>query len=169
MYLALKKTPRPTLLGPITHCIGKFLDKSPYSHGELVFRDGWCASSVMGYGVRFKRIDFAEGAWDFFSLPDELEPKARAWFLQNSGCRYDYLYMLRFGCTLLSQSLSRWGCFEAIGAALGWTGSWRYGPGGTLARCIDQYGSKRISNVERIHIQDCRGYTGSSISLFRVL
>lgn len=144
MYAALKKTARPTLFGPLTHAVGKRLDCADHSHGELLFRTGWSASSVIGEGVRFKRIVYNPTAWDFYTLPDELEPAAHAFCSYHQGEDYDRGYMLRFGMPLVNEHPSKWGCIELMGAACGWTDPWRYGPGGYLARCIDVYGSKLV-------------------------
>lgn len=146
MRLALKKTARPTLMGQLAHAIGKRLDHTLYSHGELVFSDRRSASSVIGTGVRFKDIPYdTPGAWDFFTLPSFKEPSARAWFEAHEGEPYDYFYMARFGVPLLSESLERWGCIEAIGAALGWRETWRLGPGGLLSRVRDHFNAEKVS------------------------
>lgn len=144
MYLVLKKTARPTLFGPLTHAIGKRLDRAEHSHGELLFKTGWSGSSVMGQGVRFKRIAYTPGAWDFYTLPDALEPAAHGWMHTHNGEPYDNGYMMRFGFPLVGESPTKWGCMEAICAALGWRASWRYGPGGFLNRCQDIYGSELV-------------------------
>lgn len=141
MRLAFKKTARPTVFGPIAHAIGKTMDASIYSHVELVFRTGSSGSSCYGEGVRFKDIQFVEGAWDFYTLPDELEPVAHRWYSTHLGEGYDNLGVLRFGCSFLRESPSKWFCTEAHAAALGWSEPWRYGPGGFLARCKDHLGS----------------------------
>mgnify|MGYP000928025953 CR=1 FL=1 len=148
MHLVLKKTARPTLFGPITHYVGKRLDNSDYSHGELLFKTGWSGSSVMGQGVRFKRINYTAGAWDFYTLPDALEPMAHACFSLHNGEPYDNGYMLRFGIPIFKESPTKWGCIEIICTALGWSDTWRYGPGGCLSRCKDMYGSKLVENPE---------------------
>lgn len=144
MHFALKKTARPTLAGPITHAIGKRLDHAEHSHGEIIFSDGMSASSVIGEGVRFKRIIYDPTAWDFFTLPNELEKPVLSWYVDHWGEPYDYLYMLRFGLPLLKEIAGKWGCIESMGAAKGWTQPYRYGPGGYLARCKDQYGSRQV-------------------------
>lgn len=144
MKLALKKTPRPGLFGPLSHRVACHLDHSPYSHGELVFKTGKSASSVIGEGVRFKDIKYSSGAWDFFTLPDELEPAAHAWFMRHVGAPYDHMGMFRFGFGVLPQSPTRWFCTEAISASLGWSKPHIYGPDGVRARCVDIYGSVMV-------------------------
>lgn len=154
MLLALKKTARPTLFGPLTHAIGKRLDHCDYSHGEILFKTGHSGSAVMGHGVRFKLIEYTRDAWDFWTLPDELEPAAHAWFCRHKGAGYDYLYMARFGTPIIGESHSRYGCMEAIMASLGCSEAYRYGPGGGLAFCRDVFKSKLITDdVSYLHFK----------------
>ena len=70
----------------------KWWERGRYSHCEILFSDGQCASSsFMDGGVRFKKIDFAIDKWDFVRVPDSLEAEARAWFEQHQGAKYDLL------------------------------------------------------------------------------
>lgn len=64
---------------------------SQYSHCELVFSDGICASaSPRDGGVRFKYITLEE-KWDVYDLPITFDEKfARQWFMQHEEQRYDY-------------------------------------------------------------------------------
>ncbi len=147
MRLALKKTARPTLFGPITHFVGQRLDHTIYSHCEIVFTNHLSASSVIGEGVRFKDIRYQHpGAWDFWTLPDEIELDAYRWFKEHAGEPYDYMGMLRFGLSILGESPRRWSCTEAFGAAVGWREPWRLGPGGVLARCQDEFSSVMVAS-----------------------
>lgn len=78
---------------------GKWLDKaisavtlSQYSHCELIFSDGICASaSPRDGGVRFKYITMGE-KWDVYELPKSFnEIYAREWFIRHEEQSYDYL------------------------------------------------------------------------------
>lgn len=64
---------------------------SPYSHCELIFSDGMCASSSpRDDGVRFANINFGEH-WDIFDLdPNLSENDARWWFAFHDGEAYDF-------------------------------------------------------------------------------
>ncbi len=82
MQAAFYKATRPGLQGIYSRAV-RWIDRGPYSHAELVFSDGLSASaSWMDGGVRFKRIDYDPERWDFVTLPDSLEPQARAWFAE---------------------------------------------------------------------------------------
>jgi hypothetical protein len=146
MRLALKKTARPTLFGPVSHAIGKRLDHGPYSHCELVLDNGMSASSVMGEGVRMKEIKYSGGieAWDFFQLPGSLGPRAHKWFHQHAGERYDYGAMVRFWWGVVHEENGRWTCTEAVGTALGWTRAFPYSPSALLARLQDTYAVQQV-------------------------
>jgi hypothetical protein len=70
-------------------CIASF---SRYSHCEIVFSDGLCASSSwMDGGVRFKAINIGSGNWDVYglSIPDVQEALARSLFNLHEGSGYD--------------------------------------------------------------------------------
>lgn len=64
---------------------------SPYSHCELIFSDGVCASSSpRDNGVRFARINFGDH-WDVFELNEVLsENDAYWWFAYHQGLGYDF-------------------------------------------------------------------------------
>lgn len=144
--LALKKTARPTLWGPLTHAIGKRLDHGPYSHAELILPNGMSGSSVMGEGVRIKAIQYSSAdAWDFFEVPRHMGPNAHKWFAAHAGERYDYGAMARFWWGVVAEERGRWTCCEAIGAALGWSRPWPYGPSGMLARLQDHYAARQVA------------------------
>ena len=110
--------------------------KGPYSHVELVFSDGLCASSShMDGGVRFKWIDLDPERWDVYELPAYLEPAARRWFEVHKGAGYDLLGNLHFVIPAVGHSKERYFCSEADAAALGFPDPWRYDPN-TLASAI---------------------------------
>lgn len=78
---------------------GKWLDKaisaatlSQYSHCELIFSDGICASaSPRDGGIRFKYITMGE-KWDVYELPTSFnEIYAREWFIKHEEQRYDFV------------------------------------------------------------------------------
>ncbi|KQP02442.1 hypothetical protein [Pseudorhodoferax sp. Leaf265] len=147
MRLALKKTARPTLFGPVSHVIGKRLDHGPYSHVELILPNGLSASAVMGEGVRIKAITYSGGseAWDFYELPGALGARAHRWFTDHDGEGYDYGAMVRFWWGVVAEERGRWTCCEAVGAALGWSRPWPYSPSGLLARAVDHYAARKVA------------------------
>ena len=76
---------------------GQFFDKvialftfSKYSHCEIVFEDGMCASaSVRDGGVRFKEIVMGV-RWDVYDLMVGIdEATVRQWFVDNDHQEYD--------------------------------------------------------------------------------
>jgi hypothetical protein len=100
-----------------------------YSHAEIVFSDWTSASSsFMDGGVRLKTIKFDPAIWDFIDLPDELEPAARAWFVEHEGKAYDYWMNLRFCFGFMPDSKDKYACSEACMASLVFTDSWRFDP-----------------------------------------
>lgn len=101
--------------------------KGIYSHCELVFSDGQCASSsFLDNGVRFKRIDFDPEHWDFVELPDELEAGAREWFEKHNHQRYDILGNIRFILWPIAEEKDKWFCSEAMAKSFGLMQAWRY-------------------------------------------
>jgi hypothetical protein len=102
--------------------------RGPYSHCELVFSDGQSASSsFMDGGVRYKRILFDNGHWDFIELgPKFDEQKAREWFDKHLGDGYDVAGIIGFVNPRVSQDKQKEFCIEAVLSALEFTESWRY-------------------------------------------
>jgi hypothetical protein len=91
----------------------------PYSHVELIFSDGWAASSSwMDGGVRFKQIDFDTQNWDILELPGEWESFARLWFATNEGKAYDLMGNAFLAIGFVSDSFDKFFCSEAAAAAL---------------------------------------------------
>lgn len=102
---------------------------SDYSHVEIVFSDGVCASSsFMDGGVRFKTVVFDPALWDFVDLPPTLEPVAREWFTKHSGAAYDLWGNLHFLLGPVQGGKDNWFCSEAVAESLGLADSWRYDP-----------------------------------------
>lgn len=135
---AFYKGTRPGLTG-IYNRLVRWWDRSIYSHCEIVFPSGWCASSsYMDNGVRFKVIDFDPEHWDFVDLPAHLESRAFLWFEEHRGQKYDVLGNLHFVVSPVADDKRKWFCSEAIAAALGIPDPWRYTPG-TLASAFSIY------------------------------
>lgn len=134
MSVALFKGIRPGIEG-LYNRLGRFLDRGPYSHCEVVFSNGISASSsFIDHGVRFKGIGYSSvGNWDFLPVPDPsglLESFAWSWFCRHVGQPYDVMGNLRFATNFASHSEACWFCSEASMAALGFPEAWRYGPSG---------------------------------------
>lgn len=139
MQAAFYKATRPGLQGLYSAAV-RVIDHGPYSHCEIVFKDGLCGSaSYVDGGVRIKRIEFKPEHWDFLDLPVELEACARDWFERNNGAPYDLLGNVRFVLPWINDSQTGWFCSEAFGAALRWKEPWRYGPNGAAALVRTMY------------------------------
>ena len=133
MKLAFYKGTRKGLQG-IYSRLARWVDSGPYSHCELVFNDGLSASaSFIDGGVRFKHIDYKEDNWDVVELQGFDEDKARQWFEDHEGEKYDLLGNLRFIFFFVKPSNNKWFCSEAIAEALIISESWRLGPNGLYA------------------------------------
>lgn len=100
----------------------------PYSHCELVFSDGLCASSSNADGgVRFKRIDLTPEDWDVIDIAGD-EAEARKWFYAHAGALYYLLGDFGFVWRPIRGSKTRFFCSEAVGYALGMSEPWQFNP-----------------------------------------
>lgn len=93
---------------------------SSYSHCEILFSDGMCASaSYRDKGVRFKAIPM-DHKWDVFDLhvPDCQEELARAFFNLHEGAPYDILGAV-FSSKLWQGNDRAFYCSEICGVVLG--------------------------------------------------
>ncbi len=131
LYAAFYKGTRPGIPGLYNRLVRAW-EQGNYSHVELVFSDGMCASaSFEDKGVRFKKIAMDPERWDLVLLPKHLELGARLWFIQRAGkVKYDLLGQLRFLIMPISvgNNLRRVWCSEAVAAALEIPNPWRLGP-----------------------------------------
>jgi hypothetical protein len=133
LQVAFYKGTRPGIAG-LYNRLTRWLDHGPYSHCELVFGDGESASaSFMDGGVRFKRIGYSSGQWDFVPIPLRYELAARVWFTLHQGAAYDLMGNLNALLGFVPDSTDKWFCSEAIAAALQLTEPWRYKPNGLAA------------------------------------
>jgi hypothetical protein len=130
LRVAFYKAIRPGIAGIYSHGV-RIVTKSIYSHCELIFTDiGDAASaSYMDKGVRFKKIDFTDGNWDFIDLPDSFAENAWKWFEEHEGQPYDLLGNLHFVISVVGDDKEKWFCSEAIAASLGMENAWRFDPG----------------------------------------
>jgi len=135
LCMAFYKGTRPGLYG-IANRVGRYLDRGPYSHTELIFSDARysASSSIMDGGVRIKFIGYTSvGSWDFLPIPDKdntIEKKAKDWFEKYVGAKYDIMGNIRFATNFARDNPNKWFCSEANLAALGIPESYRYGPSG---------------------------------------
>lgn len=96
---------------------------SRYSHCELVFSDGVCASSSMrDSGVRFKKIDLTDDKWDvyeLFDITEEDERLIRYYFQINDDDAYNYIGAIgsMFGLELIQED-KKW-CSEICATTIG--------------------------------------------------
>lgn len=135
--LALYKGTRPGLPG-LYNRLGRFLDRGPYSHTELIFSSGLSGSaSFLDKGVRTKQINYSSvGNWDFLPIPDptaKIEAVALAWHRKHDGLPYDVWGNIRFATNFVKDSTDKWFCSEANLAALGIPEAYRYGPSGAAS------------------------------------
>lgn len=108
---------------------GKFIDKfisfftnSIYSHCEIVFDDGMCASaSQRDGGVRFKQIILSHN-WDVYELVDENSAEVvREWFVAHEDNTYDYPGALGSFLKINLSSPMKKFCSQACAIVLGIT------------------------------------------------
>lgn len=96
--------------------------RSRYSHCEIIFSDGLCASaSPRDNGVRFKKIDLDSGHWDIVDLSryhfDEAE--VRQWFIDHANQAYDWRGAIGSAFNLKLISDNKKFCSQACAYALG--------------------------------------------------
>lgn len=136
MKVAFYSGVRPGINGLYNRTV-QLIDKGKFSHCELVFSDGLSASaSFIDKGVRFKTIDYFSKSskdWVIVDLPEFDEQKAKQWFLDHEGHKYDLLGNLRFIFGWVREDDNKWFCSEALMAALGFKEPWRFGPNGAAA------------------------------------
>lgn len=133
MKIAFYKGTLPGWRGWVSRLI-RFTERGRYSHCEVVFSDGLCASaSWYDGGIRFKRIDFNPEHWDFVEVPWADEAAAHAWFSEHLLCGYDLKGSLGILFRPVRHHGGRWFCSEAAAAALGVPQAWRFGPNALAA------------------------------------
>lgn len=92
----------------------------PYSHCELVFRDGTgFSSSPRDGGTRLKKIDWNSGHWDFFNnffVSGSKEDRIRVYCESITGIPYDWVGVLcPYG---LIHEPELWYCSEVIASII---------------------------------------------------
>lgn len=135
MHLAGYKAVKPGIAGAYNRAV-QVMDRTPYSHTELVFSDGVAGSaSYMDKGVRLKSgIDFSDSSkWDLIPLPGHDEAFARQWFIERDFWKYDLLGQFRFFMPPLKDGVEKAWCSEADAAALQFPDPWRYSPAGLIS------------------------------------
>jgi hypothetical protein len=142
----------------------RFWDGGVYSHCELVFSDGMCASASYrdGKQVRSKymSVDDKE-TWDFIELPEHLEADARKFFEETEGCGYDLVGQIRFLIAPMHGQKQDYWCSEWVAAALGMPESWRYGPNGLAAALVF---SMKVNDGYNNGRSDIRGFSSLNLS-----
>lgn len=93
---------------------------SEYSHCEIVFPNGECASSSSrDGGVRIKRIDLGEH-WDVYELTGDFsESYIRYWFAINDGDTYDWPGAIASAFGMDASNENRKYCSYACAVVLG--------------------------------------------------
>lgn len=106
---------------------GTFYDKlislvtfCKYSHCEIVFNSGVCASSsIRDGGVRFAHIDL-DYKWDIYDLhADEFESEVISWFKEHDGDKYDLVGAIGSLFHINLSSKDKKYCSEACATVLG--------------------------------------------------
>jgi len=134
--LASFKGTHPGLRGLFNRFV-RFWLRSPYSHTELVFSDGYCGSSTWtGGGVALRLLELDPAEWDLIHIPGD-EGDARQWFRDHLGEPYDVFGLFGFVFPRSLQQRRHWFCDEAIAEALGIPDSFRQDPA-TLPITISQ-------------------------------
>lgn len=134
LCVALYKGTRPGMAG-IYNRIGRYLDRGPYSHCEVLFSNRVSgSSSFLDHGVRFKDIGYSSvGNWDFLPIPDPtgaIEVAAWDWMTQHVGAAYDVMGNLRFATNFARDDEDKWFCSEAKMSMFGFPEAYRFGPSG---------------------------------------
>lgn len=121
--------------GNLMNGLIRFWDAGPYSHCELAFSDGTCASASFrdGMKVRAKAMALDLEHWDVVTLPDALEVHALQFLKETAGQPYDLFGQLRFFVSPYKGADGAFWCSEWVAAALGMPEPWRYGPNGLHA------------------------------------
>lgn len=126
--MAFYKGTRPGIPG-IYNRLVRARGRGPYSHVEICFPGGLCASaSFSDGGVRFKAMELGDDNWDFIDLPIEWLTAAREWFVVHQGCAYDLWGNVHLTIGFVSDSADKYFCSEAIAAALQINEPWRMEP-----------------------------------------
>lgn len=127
MHLASFKGTYPGWRGLFNRVV-RFWLKSPYSHNELVFSDGVCASSTWSEGGVVMRVKaLPPDEWDIVPIHGD-EDAARRWFIEHLDEPYDVFGLFGFVFPRALQSRKRWFCSEAIAEAVGIADSFRQDP-----------------------------------------
>lgn len=94
---------------------------SKYSHCEIVFSNGECASSSSrDGGIRFKRINLREH-WDVYDLKTDIpQSTIRYWFNIHIGDKYDWPGAIASVVGLDLSSENKKYCSYACASALGY-------------------------------------------------
>jgi hypothetical protein len=75
--------------------------------------------------VRAKYIAFNPERWDLYEVKiDELA--ALNWFDEHQGQNYDWWGIVRFVLPFVPHRKGHWFCFEAVAAALGFSGTHKW-------------------------------------------
>jgi hypothetical protein len=146
-HIAFYKGTRPGIAGIYNRAV-RVRGRGPYSHVELLFSDGWSASSSFSDGgVRFKQIDYRDGNWDILELPPEWEAYARLWFKLNAGKPYDVMGNVFLAVGFFGDDWNKFFCSEAAAAALKIDQPFRFEPNTlypTIKRMIDVFNEAKL-------------------------
>lgn len=96
----------------------------------------WCARQVHAV---------TSAKWDIVEIEGDPE-RVRAWFMRESGRKYDYLAWLGFLFRRERGSDSKWFCSEAIADCLGYRDAWRFDPNTlfVVLRRANDFNNKKV-------------------------
>ena len=83
--------------------------------------------------------------WDIVEIEGDPE-RVRAWFVRESGRKYDYLAWLGFLFRRERGSTTKWFCSEAIADCLGYRDAWRFDPNTlfVVLRRANNFNNKKV-------------------------
>lgn len=130
MLIAFYKGQGSTLSDKIFHKLVTVIDRTPYSHCEVVFRDECYSSSNRDKGVRKKSIDLTSGNWDIVDVSHKRinELDFLEFFNQTESHSYDYFGLLWHVSRLFRSSKNAWVCSEWCAESLGLAGTHKLTP-----------------------------------------
>lgn len=129
VYLAFYKSSSPTATAWDKTIA--FLDGSMYSHVELAVKredDSYdCySSSNRDDGIRYKNMKLDPEKWDL--VPVDVSSRTVVdKYLENKGCKYDYLGLLATKIKFMKGFKKRWYCSEFCAYVLGYKDYHNYG------------------------------------------
>lgn len=140
------------------HLLVSWWTNGPYTHIEVILEEKGkgvytCgSSSARDGGVRVKNMSLPVSKWDiieFDSTPNDLL-KAKKFFEENSGRKYDYLAWLGFLFRVYKGERKKIFCSEAALSSVGFIQTWRYDPNSMVPLILRLPGAKFVQKGNKI-------------------